>query len=459
MEERIVKFINALRAAGVRISLAESVDAFQAVDKLGIQDKAAFRTSLRATLIKDAESIPAFEELFPLFFGGSPFAPSSNLDEDLSPDEARQIAEALRHFKDQIRQMIERLLSGEKLKPDELERLAKMVGLSQIDDLRYRQWMTQRMQRALRFREVREALEELAQMLQQMGMNRQRVNQLQQLLQANMQAIEEQLSQYAGQRIVQNMRHEPPAERIDQLMNRPFNTLTDHELDLLRKEVRRLAAVLRTRAALRQRRAKSGQLDAKATLRANLKHGSVPVEIKFRHRALKPKLVVICDVSTSMRSCSEFMLSLLYELQDQINKTSAFAFIDHLESISADLENRDGRQAVRQVLERMPSGHYNTDLGYSLQNFWDNYLSSIDSRTTFLVVGDGRNNYNDPRLDLFTPLARRSRRTIWLTPEGPSLWGTGDSDMLRYAPVCDIVLHANNLAELARAVDKLLVTG
>jgi uncharacterized protein with von Willebrand factor type A (vWA) domain len=241
-------------------------------------------------------------------------------------------------------------------------------------------------------------------------------------------------------------------------MNRPFNALNDHELDLLRKEVRRLAAALRTRAALRQRRAKSGQLDAKATLRANLKHGSVPVEIKFRHRALKPKLVVICDVSTSMRSCSEFMLSLLYELQDQINKTCAFAFIDHLENISEDLKNRDGRQAVHQVLERMPSGHYNTDLGYSLQNFWDDHLGAIDSRTTFLVVGDGRNNHNDPRLDLFTLLARRSRRTIWLTPEGPPLWGTGDSDMLGYAPICDVVLHATNMAELARAVDKLLGT-
>jgi uncharacterized protein with von Willebrand factor type A (vWA) domain len=122
------------------------------------------------------------------------------------------------------------------------------------------------------------------------------------------------------------------------------------------------------------------------------------------------------------------------------------------------LKIRDGRLAERQVLDRMPSGHYNTDLGYSLQNFWDDHLGSIDSRTTFLVVGDGRNNYNNPRLDIFTLLARRSRRTIWLTPEGPTLWGTGDSDMLRYASACDAVLHANNMSELARAVDKLLGT-
>ncbi len=68
MEDRIVRFIAALRAGGVRVSLAESADAFRAVDHLGIQEREAFRLSLRATLVKDANSLPVFEELFPLFF-------------------------------------------------------------------------------------------------------------------------------------------------------------------------------------------------------------------------------------------------------------------------------------------------------------------------------------------------------------------------------------------------------
>ncbi len=228
-------------------------------------------------------------------------------------------------------------------------------------------------------------------------------------------------------------------------------------MDRLRKEVQRLAAVLRTRVALRQKRAKTGQLDAKATIRANLKHGSVPIVIKHRDRSLKPKLVVICDVSTSMRSCSELMLSLLYAMQDQISKTFAFAFIDHLEFISPDFETREASDAVSQVLERMPAGYYNTDLGYSLQNFTQDFLHTIDGRTTFIIVGDGRNNYNDPRLDLFMTVARRSRRTIWLNPEAVALWGTGDSDMLKYAQNCDVVLQAGTLTELTAAVDRLLL--
>ena len=456
MDERIIKFIAALRASGVRISLAESADAFYAISQLGVKDKDTFRISLRATLVKDAVNLPVFEELFPLYFGGADTHPMMPLSDDLTPAEAETLAEAIRHFSDQIRQMLERLLEGKKLSREELDRLAKFVGLTHADDMRFRAWMAQRMQKAMRFREVREALQELAELLEQAGMDKQRVEQLQQLMQGNLQSLEDQLDTFSGQRIAENMSHKPAEETPDRLMNLPFHALTDKDMEILRKEVQRIAAALRTRIALRQKRGKSGQLDAKATIRANLKHGNVPVEIKHRHHTLKPRLVVLCDISTSMRFCSELMLSLLYALHDQINKTFAFAFIDHLEYISPDFEGREARHAVRQVLERMPSGYYNTDLGNSLNNFTHDYLEKIDNRTTFIIVGDGRNNYNNPRLDLFNLLKRRCRRTIWLTPESVGLWGTGDSDMLKYASDCDVILQAGNVAQLTRGVDKLL---
>ncbi len=456
MEERIVKFVSAIRAAGVRVSLAESVDAFDAVDLLGVRNRETFKLSLRATLVKESRHFPVFEELFPLFFGNSDAPPLLNLSKDLTANEAEKLAGALREFSDQVRQMLERLLRGEQLSQEELDRLAKFVGLNQMDDLRYREWMTQRLQKAMRFPEVRQALQELAELLAQMGMDKQRVEQLTRLLQANQQALEDQLRQFAGQRIAENLSEHRPDESADGLLNRPFSALSIKEIDKLRKEVQRLARMLRTRVALRLKRAKSGQLDAKSTIRANLKHGNVPIQIKHREHNLKPKLVVICDVSTSMRSCSELMLTFLYELQDQISKTHAFAFIDHLEFISPDLENRDASEAVNQVLDRMPSGYYNTNFGNSLENFSHNYLHKVDGRTTLLIVGDGRNNYNDPRLDIFRDLARRSRRTVWITPEAPGLWGTGDSDMMKYVPSCDVILQASNLAELTSAVDKLL---
>lgn len=456
MESRILQLISALRASGVRVSLAESAEAFSAVDLMGIQDREHFRLSLRATLIKDVRDIPVFDKLFPLFFGsGQPPMMGGDPSDDMTPEEAQMLAGALRRLTENLHQRVERLMNGEPLKKSELEALARMVGLNQTEDLRHQEWMAQRMMRALAFPEVRQAMQELMEQLQQMGMSSERVQEIRERIQQNLQGMEEQIRQFAGQRIAENLSEKPPAEGIDGLMNRPFHALSDADKKLLQREVKRLAAALRTRIALRQKRAKSGQLDPKATIRANLKYHGVPMELRYRDRKRKPRIVVICDISTSMRFCSELMLSFLFALQGQMRKTHAFAFIDHLEYISGDFASRDADEAIAGVLLRMPPGYYSTDLGWSLNDFDRDHMDTLNGQTTLIIVGDGRNNYNDPRLDIFSTMSRRAARTIWLNPEPQSMWN-GDSDMARYAPLCNDVLKVGNLRELAAAVDELL---
>lgn len=456
MESRILQLIAALRASGVRVSLAESTEAFSAVDLMGIQDREHFRLSLRATLIKDLKDIPVFDKLFPLFFGsGQPPMMGGDPTGDMTPEEAQMLADALRQFAENLRQRMQRLMNGEQLSREELEALGQMVGLNQVDDLRYQNWMAQRMMRALAFPEVREALKELMEQLQQMGMSRDKVEQMRNMISQNMQGMREQIEQFAGERIAENMSEKPRGEGVDDLMNRPFSALSDSDKKVLQHEVQRLAAMLRTRIALRQKRMKNGQLDPKGTIRVNLKYHGVPMEIKHKDRVRKPKIVVICDVSTSMRFCSELMLSFLFALQGQVRKTHAFAFIDHIESISEDFTGSNADEAIASVLWRMPSGHYNTDLGWSLNGFQDEYMDTLNGQTTLIIVGDGRNNYYDPRTDIFSTMARRAARTIWLNPEPPHMWH-GDSDMPKYAPLCSNVLKVSNLRELTEAVDNLL---
>jgi uncharacterized protein with von Willebrand factor type A (vWA) domain len=412
---------------------------------------------LRATLIKDLKDVPTFDKLFPLFFGtGQPPMMGGNPSDDMTPEEAQMLADALRQFAENLRQRMERLMNGEPLSRSELEALGQMVGLNQADNLQYLEWMAQRMMRAMAFPEVQKAMKELMEQLAQMGMSRERIQEIRGMIQQNMQGMREQMDQFAGERIAENLSERPRGENIDNLMNRPFEALSDADKQLLQREVKRLAAALRTRIALRQKRAKNGQMDPKATIRANLKYHGVPMEIKHKDKVRKPKIVVICDVSTSMRFCSELMLSFLFALQGQVRKTHAFAFIDHLESISEDFSGSNADEAIQSVLWRMPSGHYNTDLGWSLNDFQSEYMDTLNSGTTLLIVGDGRNNYNDPRVDIFSTMSRRSTRTIWLNPEPPHLWH-GDSDMAKYAPLCSDVLKVSNLRELAAAVDTLMV--
>lgn len=456
MESRILLLISALRASGVRVSLAETTEAFSAVDLVGIQDREHFRISLRATLIKNLGDLPEFDKLFPLFFstGRPPLLGENGLDQ-LTPEERQMLADALRQVPQLLRERMQRLLIGEPLSPEELESLGESAGLNQVGSLRYQNRMAQRMLRVMADAQVREAFEQLIQQLALMGMDQPRLEQLRDLVQRNLQGMAEEISDFAGSRLAENLQERSALEDVHGLLNRPFEGLSDAEKNALQREVKRLAASLRTRVALRQKRARTGHLDPKATIRANLKYHGVPMVLRRRGRVLKPKLVVVCDVSTSMRFCSELMLSFLFALQGQVRKTHAFAFIDHLESISGAYDGSNIDVAVAAVLRRMPTGHYNTDLGSSLSDFNDEYLDTLDGRTMLIFVGDGRNNHNDPRLDLFRVMAGRATRTIWLNPEPRELWD-GDSDMAVYAPLCDDVLQVGSMSELEFAVDQLL---
>ena len=458
MEERMVEFIAGLRASGVRISVAESADAFRAVEALGVQDRERFREALQATLIKEPQDLATFERLFPQFFGlGGP--PMFDATQDLSDADLQNLADAIRQFTGKVREQLERLLRGESLTQEELEELGRMVGLNRSTHPYQQPWLTSRMLRALGHDEVKKALKELWELLDRMGMDKRSLDRLRQLVQANQDALREQVGQFVGSSIARNALNEPrDALRGDDLMQRPFQSLSEREAEELRKQVQRLAAQLRSRAALRRRRGKVGQLDVKRTLRANLKYGGVPLELKYRQRQLKPKILLICDVSTSMRPVVEFMLRLMYDLQDQVAQARSFAFIDDIQEITADFMEFRPDVAIDQVLGRLQPGYYNTDLGQSLLHFQRDFLDAVDHRTTVIMVGDGRNNYNNPEIESFNDIKRRARRLIWLTPESPMLWGSGDSDMLRYLPFCSAVYEVNNMASLAEAVDRMLTT-
>ena len=456
MEQRIIDFITGLRAAGVRISLAESADAWRAVELLGIQDRRRFADLLKATLVKDPADLPMFERLFPLYFGGDG-PPSFDLTEEMNPDMQEMLRQALENLRDRLGDLLQRLLRGDRLRPDEMQRAGERVGLDSASHPYQQRWYTRRMMQEMGFGKLIGDIEALLSQLAEMGMDPVEAQLLAQGIQENVEAWREQIANYVGGQIARNQANDvQPRPSMDDLMERPFPHLSEAEAEALRQQIRRLAAHLRARAALRRRRGKKGALDVKGMLRANQRYGGIPIEMRWKTRHLKPKLCLICDVSTSMRPVVEFMLRLIYELQDQVAHARSFAFIDDIHDISPDFAEHRPDVALNHVLARLQPGYYNTSLGHSLDTFCKRHLSAVDSRTILIFVGDARNNYNDPRGDIVQMLQRRARRLLWLTPEPEPMWGAGDSDMLTYLPYIDQVEHVQNLADLTRAVDHIL---
>jgi hypothetical protein len=460
MNKRMVDFIRALRASGVRISLAESVDAMNGVDTIGVHEREQFRAALKTTLIKEARDQQVFDYFFSLFFG-SQQPQMQDAQQNMSPEQQQMLQQAMQALMGNmqaLQQLLNQLVRGQGFSQQQLDDAAQQAGLDQASGMSQRPWMERRMQRQLSMQQMQELIEQLLEQLQQMGMDGRSLQELREMLEQNAEGLSEQVSQYTGASMAERMADSEPQPKPD-LLDVPFTRLSEEEADAIRDEIRRLAARLRSRAALRQRRAKAGTLDPRRMMRANMRYDSVPLELRFKTRHVKPALVLICDVSTSMRYCAEFLLTMIYELQDQVARTNSFVFISDLTDISMVFEEHEPMVAIEQVLTQNRPGYYNTDLGSSLATFRHDHMSCVTSKTTVILVGDGRNNYNDPRLDIISDIQRKSRRLIWFNPEPPSQWGSGDSDMLQYAPLSNGVYRVSNLRELAAAVDKILVDG
>ncbi|GAB4326376.1 MAG: VWA domain-containing protein [Phototrophicales bacterium] len=460
MEKRMIEFIRALRAAGVRISLAESQDALSGVDIIGVQDPHHFKSTLKTTLVKEVKDHPLFDYFYPLFFASNQ-PPMQNIPDNLTPEEQRLLEKAMRSLagmSEALQNLLQQLLQGRSFDQEELDRMGQQAGLQNGSDMYQRPWFERRMDQVANMRQLEKMMEQLLEALAEMGMSQESLEQLRDMMQQNFEGLSEQLSNYVGQTMAQQMAQQEPDPKPD-LMDVPFNRLGQNEIDQIRDEIRRLAARLRSRASMRQRRAKNGNPDPRRTLRANMRYGGTPIEIKHRTRHKKPSLVVICDISTSVRYCTEFLLTLIYELQDQVARTNSFVFIADLVDISMEFKEYEPQEAVERVMANNRPGYYNTDLGNSLNTLKQDHFGLITSKTTVIILGDGRNNYNNPRLDIAQEIQRKSRRLLWFCPEPRSQWGTGDSDMIEYAQYSDGVYYVNTLRDLANAVDAILADG
>ncbi len=465
MDARLVALTQALRAAGGRVSLAESEDAARALAALSSPEREGFRLALRACLSKSSREQALFDEYFPFFFGTD--EPSLRpIPDGLSAEEQEQLQEALAQLEAMSmgeragpwrpQGLLEQLLEGRAFSDERLRQLSGRVGLASADNRRARAWFQRRLERKVGFSRLSGWLESLREALEAQGMSPASAEELLVRLRENAEHLREQLAQFLGRRLAEGPADGLPKEAAE-LLDLPFWRLREEEEAQIRAAIRRLVARIRSRVALRQKRARRGEPDPRLTLRANLPTGGVPFRIERRRRQLRPSLVLLCDLSTSVRHCAEFLLTMIYELQDQVQRTRSYVYIHDLHDISEMLKAAPPEQALPQILTENRPGHYSTDLGYSLRRFQQEHMGRLDGRTTVLFLGDGRNNYNDPNLEAIREMRRAARRLFWFVPESRRQWGSGDSDMLLYAEHADAVFPVQTLRQLARAVDEILV--
>jgi len=442
--EVIVRFLATARAAGVRVSVAEGLDAIEAAEAVGYSDRVRLRDAIGMMIAKSPEEKAVYEVCFDGFFSragltGGPLARDNARTSLERGDDLGELGQMLLAPQDAI---------GLEL---EMEKAANHVGISQI-----RLFLQVNMY-AHRIMEVMglTALEGEIGTMRRIG-TPETIRQADELT-AALDDFREDVRDFVHRQLEVYARGEAERIKNDALTHMRLNTIQPQDKARVRSIVRQMARRLATRHARVRRKTRKGQLDVRRVIRMNASTDGVLFRTAFRSKKIdRPKIVALCDVSTSVAASAEFLLLFLWSLREVLAGVRAFAFSSDLIEVSDILDHHDSEDAARAILKQIGFGA--TDYGASLATFRRNWLSIIDRKTTVVILGDARSRGAAPRADIVRELSERSKRLIWLNPEPRLAWGTGDSAMRHYRSYCNLAMTCNSIAALETVVSDLLET-
>ncbi len=473
MQTKILEFTNLLRKSGLRVSVAEAIDAFSALDELSIEERDVFRDALRAALVKRGDDIPTFDQIFDLYWSGFYDGLKKSFD-----DAAEGLGEQGIDVDELLRRMQEQLQQGETGEVDlselaralltadlsELERLiraaAEQSGVARIENMLQIGFFTRRTMEQLGAPGAGQELRDLAARLRAAGMGDAEADAIGALADRFLEALRQSVRDYMERELQTRNFNYMERFRREALFEKSFYSLTEDEVARMREVVNRLVQRIKNVLSIRRRRLKRGKLDLHTILRRNMARGGVPFELVFKERRKeRPKLVILCDVSSSVANVSRFMLQFVYSLQDAFTKIRSFVFVSELGEVTQVFHDHEVNKAIEEALEGgdVINVYTRSNFGMAFHTFWKDFLSAVDAKTTVLVLGDARNNYNDAKAWCLRDIQSKAKNVIWLNPESPNAWGFGDSVMDKYLPHCDIAEECRNLRQLSQVVDRLVL--
>ena len=452
MERTLTQYIRALRAAGAGVSTTEAIDAARTLDVVGYGDRTVMKTALGAVLAKSVEEKALHSRLFDLYFHRDAVAEPPPEDEAeqaaASSDRENDAADGESDAADAFMDLAEAQDAGRAAMA--LEKAAQAAGTDGIRFASQASFYTRRMLEQMGVKALEQRLiGKLGEHTPEADAEARRMMEARSALQSRARAYVDARFELFGRAATETFLNEMVTER-------QIGALSRTDMERMKHVVARMAKRLAVKHARRRKVRNRGQLDLRRTLRANAGHDGVPFDVVWRmKRKDRPKIVAVCDVSGSVAQYVRFLLLFLFMLREKVTDLETFAFSNHLEDVGPILESREFNAAMDHIV--MHVGSASTDYGVALEDLETRFGEVIDRRTTVLILGDGRSNHANPRLDLFQQIADRAKRVVWLCPEPEGSWGMGDSCLLQYRPFCTHLSHCATAGDIERAIDEMLL--
>jgi uncharacterized protein with von Willebrand factor type A (vWA) domain len=452
--EPLRRFLQVARGAGLRVSAAEGIDAARALDIVGFADRTVMKDTLGLLLAKTPEEKGAYDEVFELYFQRDEFAGDKTAETETSdqdPSSTPANGAGGEGMGGGGGQSLGALLEGDDRAAlaTAMEQAARESGIENIRFFTQKNLYARRILDRMGLRALERDMEAMRQTGTPEGLGRA------QFLEGKVDQLRDSVRDFVERNLLMFAKGETEKFREELLKSARLSNLERRDLDRMRVLVRQMAKKLAARYAKTRRRRLRGQLDIRRTMRRNMGWGGIPfVTVWKQKRIEKPRVMVLCDVSGSVAAMAQFLLMFMYAINEALKDIKSFAFAGSLIEVSEILEKKSVEEAIAEIMSTIGFGSSN--YGNSFADFEDGWMKFVTNKTTVIILGDARGNRTDPRTEIIGRLSERSKRIIWLNPEYRSAWGTGDSDMYRYAPFCGLVTVCNTLRHLERTITDIL---
>jgi len=468
VEDRIVEFAGLLRRNGIRVSTAETLDALRAVNTTGLSARSTFKIALRAAMVKRSSDVPVYDELFDVFFSGvgdvvraanAAAAQGQQMSEEEMRDLLEKLAELLKNANLDISELAKALALQD---AGEMERILRELmesgKLPKTETNYVPPGASKQMMQMLGAADIPAEFDRILDLAREQGENDAELEKMRRYLEKRRKELDEMLKGLLRLDKDQEHRAEERQKERERLLEKSFYYLSPTEIRQMREAVAALARRLKNVMAVRYRQTKRGRLDVSETLRRSMEFGGVPFRIRWDDRRKeRPQVIVLCDVSDSVRNVSRFMLQFVHSLQDMYSRVRSYVFVADLAEVTQLFKDHDIQTGIQKAINGDVVNVYaHSDFGKAFKQFHQNHIEAVDSRTTVLILGDARNNYNAPQEWVLAEIRERAKQVIWLNPENQSTWGFGDSEMNLYGKSCDYVEECRNLRQLYKVVDLLI---
>ncbi|WP_016883280.1 MULTISPECIES: MadC family VWA domain-containing protein [unclassified Rhodococcus (in: high G+C Gram-positive bacteria)] len=200
----------------------------------------------------------------------------------------------------------------------------------------------------------------------------------------------------------------------------------------------------------RPRELARGRLDMRRTVRASLRTEGIPFHLMVKApRPDRVRVLILADVSLSVRPVTAFTLRLAQAMHRRASRCQVLAFVDRPVDVTDTLLAGTDDDALASVLaDPRIDLEASSDYGRVFADVLTEFGTDVNSRTSVVVVGDGRCNGLPPGVDEFAELRRKVHRLAWITPEPERYWNQASCAMPEYADICDRVVVARDAAQL-----------